>query len=136
MRENGAHFLQVLVTVQVCLKCSLLSNATCSEQILRFIVFSNLTPLLIKAKSKQLSASDADRQWIASTAYGDIMQRTLTELPSDLRRSRPGYAFCVAVWHVTGRRYLVCGVLRLFNDCFMMLGPLCLRGLISSMAPV
>jgi hypothetical protein len=95
-----------------------------------------MTPILIKAKAKLLHASDADKQWIASSDDGNTMQAVLSSLPSDLRCSRPVYSFSLAVWHVTGRRYLLSGLLRLFNDFVVILGPFCLRGLVSSMAPV
>ena len=95
-----------------------------------------MTPILIKAKSKLLHASDADKQWVASCDDGNTMQAILSSLPSDLRCSRPVYSFSLAVWHVTGRRYLLSGLLRLFNDFVVILGPFCLRGLVSSMAPV
>jgi hypothetical protein len=102
----------------------------------RLVFFSNLTPLLAKAKSKELRTIDSDQQWVASAHLGGVMHDTLSALQSDLRLSRPLYAFSLAVWNVTGRRYLLCGLLRLFNDVSVILGPFCLRGLVSAMAPV
>jgi hypothetical protein len=102
----------------------------------RLIFFSNLTPLLAKAKAKELQTSDSDRQWVASEHLGRAMHDSLCAVPPDLRKSRPVYAFSLAVWKVTGRRYLLCGALRFFNDFSVILGPLCLRGLVSTMSPV
>ena len=95
-----------------------------------------MTPLLIRAQSKHLRTSDCHHPSISSTTHADTMHSSLLSLPLDIRLTRPGDAFSLAVWHVTGRRYLVCGVLRLFNDFFMILGPFCLRGLILYMTPV
>jgi hypothetical protein len=104
--------------------------------LLRFIVFSDMSPLLVKAKSKQLQVAHADHQWVTSADSGSTMHQVLSALPPDLRAARPGYAFSLAVWKVTGRRYLLCGLLRVFNDFASVLGPLCLRGLVAAMAPV
>jgi hypothetical protein len=112
------------------------STGTFSSNVFRAVFLSNLTPLLVKAKAKELQISDSDQQWVASAHLGSIMHDTLSALPSDLRLSRQVYAFSLAVWGVTGRRYLLCGVLRLFNDLSVILGPFCLRGLVSTMAPV
>ena len=101
----------------------------------RFVLYAHMTPLLLKAKSKDLHVTDVDRSHVSSAALGDRMHATLSALPSDLRLSRPLYAFALAAWHVTGRRYLLCGALRLFNDVSVILGPFCLRGLITAMAP-
>jgi hypothetical protein len=107
-----------------------------SSYLFRIVFFQNLTPLLVKAKLKVLQTSDSDQQWVASLRLGGTMHDTLCALPSDLRLSRPVFAFSLAVWNVTGRRYLLCGALRLFNDVSVILGPFCLRGLVSTMAPV
>ena len=103
--------------------------------LLKFVLYVHMTPLLLKAKAKELQVHDVDGSHVSSSALGSIMHATLSALPSDLRLSRPLYAFTLAVWHVTGRRYLLCGLLRLFNDASVILGPLCLRGLVTAMAP-
>jgi hypothetical protein len=112
------------------------NSAPCCSRTISFAVYANMTPLLLKAKAKDLRVSDADHQWVASAELGNIMHSTLSALPSDLRQSRPLYAFSLAVWRVTGKRYLLCGALRLFNDFSVILGPFCLRGFVTSMTPV